>query len=97
MAGGGPGRSSTAPSVDRVTAGQESSRLGADTPSSPADAYRRLDARRAPAVPAAVLAASVVLAGWAVGRRFVPAPRPPVRSWTGGRVGRDRAPPLLAV
>ncbi len=85
-------------SVGATTVGEDFAQLATDPGSAPADGYRPVDAvRRSPTVPAAVLAASVILAGWAIGRRFVTPPRPPVRSWTGGRAGRDRAPPLAAV
>jgi hypothetical protein len=83
---------------ERVAGGVRPVHLEDQPRSAPAVAFPRFDAaRRAPSVPAAVLATAIVLTGWATGRRFGPVPRPPVRSWTGGRAGRDRAPPLPAV
>jgi hypothetical protein len=96
-AGGSVGGSSSGAAPDRLDVGERTEGLGPDSRPSPVDGYRRVDAHRAPTVPAAVLAASVLLAGWAAAHRFVPLTRPPVRSWTGGRAGRVRAPPLPAV
>ncbi|MEA2973414.1 MAG: hypothetical protein QOG82_1872 [Actinomycetota bacterium] len=82
----------------QATAAGQATHVGPGTRSAPADGFPRVDVvRRAPSVPAAVLAVSVVITGWAVGRRFVPPPRPRVRSWAGNRAGRNRAPPIPAV
>ena len=89
---------SSSAAFGQATAADQGTYVGPDTESAPADGFPRVDAiRRAPSVPAAVLAAAVVITGWAVGRRFVPLPRPRVQSWAGGRAGRDRAPPIPAV
>ena len=92
------GAPSSAGAFGRATVADQAAHVGPDTRSAPADGFLRVHAiHRAPSVPAAVLAAAVVITGWAVGRRFVPLARPRVQSWTGGRAGRDRAPPLPAV
>jgi len=92
------GAPSSPEAFGQATAADQATHVGPDTRSAPADGFPWVDAvRRAPSVPAAVLAAAVVITGLAVGRRFVPLPRPRVRSWAGGRAGRNRAPPIPAV
>ncbi len=89
---GQPARSVGATTVEGLV------RIGPNPGLALADAYRPVDAaRRSPTVPAAVLAAAVIVTGLALAGRFVPPPGPVVRSSTGRRAGGDRGPPLPAV